>query len=132
MVGEPAFFLRVSYWLEYVLLQFTFYYIVFQEIEKRLIPLDKLRRNLLNPYDPMVRPVRDQSAITTVIMSFQLEYLELVSNFKNYDYILFLKLSIQKLSCLFYICYCFLLEVLMYFFKLPFFRYPLNSSKCNF
>ncbi|XP_019767087.2 neuronal acetylcholine receptor subunit alpha-4 [Dendroctonus ponderosae] len=48
-----------------------------EEVEKRLTALEKLRRNVLLAYDPLVRPVLDQSTVTTVYMSLNLEYLDL-------------------------------------------------------
>ncbi|XP_066257440.1 acetylcholine receptor subunit beta-type lev-1-like [Euwallacea similis] len=48
-----------------------------EEIEKRLTALDKLRRNLLKPYDPLVRPVMNQSTVTQILMAMDIEYLDL-------------------------------------------------------
>ncbi|XP_060526109.1 acetylcholine receptor subunit alpha-like [Cylas formicarius] len=48
-----------------------------EELEKKMTTLEKLRRDLLTEYDPVVRPVMDMSTVTTISMSIVLTYLNL-------------------------------------------------------
>ncbi|KAL1497519.1 hypothetical protein ABEB36_008464 [Hypothenemus hampei] len=51
-----------------------------EELNKRRTALERLRRDLLIPYDPLVRPVMNQSTITEVYIGLTLEHLEFDDN----------------------------------------------------